>query len=106
MVNGKDGSEGKKKVVPIAKGLFKLPNKEFPEGYLIGGKCKKCGLVFFPKAFVCFNCRVMDSIEEISLNSRGKLWSFSKSMYPLRRLIDRSYTVRSLAMDRTDPIVI
>lgn len=45
--------------------------------YLIGGKCKSCGRVFFPKISVCRVCMVEDTIEEIPLGAGGKIDTFT-----------------------------
>lgn len=45
---------------------------------LIGNKCKKCGQVYFPKKFLlCSSCFSEDSLEDVRLSGRGKLYAFS-----------------------------
>ncbi|MEW6184653.1 MAG: OB-fold domain-containing protein [Thermodesulfobacteriota bacterium] len=65
--------------VPIREDLF----REGLDGWkLIGNKCQSCGKIYFPKAkTICLNCLSPDLIE-ISLNRRGKLYSFTIASVP------------------------
>ena len=45
--------------------------------YLVGGKCCQCGLVVYPRSWVCPTCLAVDEMERIQLSSRGKLYAFS-----------------------------
>jgi uncharacterized protein len=65
--------------VPVREGLF---IEDDGGASLIGNKCKSCGQVFFPKAKpICLNC-CGDQLEELLLNSRGKLYSYTVSQVP------------------------
>ncbi|MDQ7785257.1 MAG: OB-fold domain-containing protein [Desulfomonilaceae bacterium] len=61
----------------IAEGLFHLPAGNPAEGYLIGARCAKCGLVVFPRRVVCPGCLDRESMEETALSKHGTLYSFS-----------------------------
>ena len=78
----KDGYEmAAKKKVPIVEGLFTWPSDD-PK--IIASRCKKCGTVSFPKAPFCQNpdCeKVRENIEQIELNKRGNLWSYTFQRY-------------------------
>jgi len=58
---------------PIADGLFTWPSDE-PR--LIGGSCRACGAVAFPRPTSCARCTSID-IEERLLAPRGTLWSWT-----------------------------
>ena len=54
-------------------------NLDSPDGrpYLIGSKCRLCGHATFPPRVVCPVCIDKESMEEISLGSRGQVDTFS-----------------------------
>ncbi|MFC1532229.1 Zn-ribbon domain-containing OB-fold protein [Thermodesulfobacteriota bacterium] len=58
-----------KKTIPIREGLWSEASS-----HLLGHKCSSCGEIFFPgkNNGICTNCRSTD-LEEIELNSRGKI---------------------------------
>src|ERR1700726_5102051 len=59
--------------MPIAEGLFTWPS-DAPR--LIGGICKNCGTVTFPRQGSCPYCTGRD-IEERLLAPSGTLWTFT-----------------------------
>lgn len=61
----------------IAEGLFVLPGESLEKGYLLGSRCQECSLVTFPKRSICPNCLVENTMEEIPLSKKGKLYTFS-----------------------------
>jgi uncharacterized OB-fold protein len=61
----------------IAEGLFHLPAGNPAEGYLIGARCSKCGIVVFPRRVVCPGCLDRESMEQMPLSKHGALYSFS-----------------------------
>jgi uncharacterized OB-fold protein len=66
-----------KKVVPVRAGLFHMPEGPDDEPYLIGSKCKECGLVFWPSRVVCPLCVRDDTMSELRLSRRGHVESFA-----------------------------
>ena len=51
---------------------------------LLGCKCKSCGKIYFPKKKLCTNCLSWDSMEEVALSRRGKIFTWTVShMYNL-----------------------
>jgi len=58
---------------PIAAGLFAWPS---PEPRLIGGRCRSCGAVAFPRPPSCSRCTA-DAIDEHLLSRTGTLWSWT-----------------------------
>jgi uncharacterized OB-fold protein len=44
-------------------------------GVLLANKCKSCGQIFFPKVQFCMSC--LQDMEEIVLNRRGELYSYT-----------------------------
>lgn len=43
---------------------------------LVGGRCKTCGALSFPRADVCTECLSLD-VETVYLSSEGQLYSYS-----------------------------
>ncbi|MBM3141506.1 MAG: Zn-ribbon domain-containing OB-fold protein [Chloroflexi bacterium] len=72
-----------KKRLPIKEGLFKPPGNG-DEGYLVGSRCKACGVYFHPKRVVCANCYGED-LEEVALSRRGKIttYTIARTSYPM-----------------------
>jgi uncharacterized OB-fold protein len=61
-------------------GLWTPPSSN-KKPQLIGSKCPNCGEIFFPVNPVCIHCQ-HQSMDEIKLNRRGKVWSLSTVMLP------------------------
>ena len=66
-----------KKQIPIEEGLFDEAASSDERPYLIGNKCKECGLTAFPKTPVCPRCMKQDTMEETKFEGKGTLDSFS-----------------------------
>jgi len=66
-----------KKRIPVLPGLIHEAVGPGERPYLIGGKCKTCGKVCFPKAYVCSVCMTADSMEEVPLSTRGLIDTFT-----------------------------
>jgi uncharacterized OB-fold protein len=68
------------KQVPLGEGLF---TSSEGKANLIGTHCKSCGDYFFPQTFTCHNpkCKGKE-IEEVKLNRKGKVTSYSVMNYP------------------------
>jgi uncharacterized OB-fold protein len=66
-----------KKEVVLDEGLFHQGTSPEDKSYLIGSKCKTCGNKFFPRRVICPICLKEDTIEEISLGNKGKIYSYS-----------------------------
>ncbi len=50
------------------------------EGKVMGSRCKKCGLVFFPPRADCYKCFSSD-MEWFEVTGNGKLLAYSKLKY-------------------------
>ena len=63
------------KQIPIVEGVFTWPSDK---SQLIGGKCKTCDTVFFPKSYQVHHpdCKQSD-IEEILFSRKGTLRSYT-----------------------------
>lgn len=72
-----DRSTTEKKQIPVQEGLFYQPQSPDEKPYLIGSKCNSCGYVSFPKLMVCPRCVKKDTMEELRINGRGKIDTFS-----------------------------
>lgn len=70
-------SENKRKRIPVQEGLFYQPESPEEKPYLIGSKCSKCGYISFPKLLVCPRCVQKDTMEEMRINGKGKIDTFS-----------------------------
>ena len=44
---------------------------------LVGGRCEACGKVFFPRFATCPSCATRQSMAEVRLDRRGKLYSYT-----------------------------
>jgi uncharacterized protein len=66
-----------KKRIPVQEGLFIEADPGTGKSYLIGNKCKKCGLTAFPKTPVCPRCQIQDTMEETKFEGKGTLDSYS-----------------------------
>ena len=66
-----------KKRIPVEEGLFVEAASGDDKPFLIGNKCKECGLTAFPKTPVCPKCMKQDTMEETKFAGKGTLDSFS-----------------------------
>jgi uncharacterized OB-fold protein len=73
----KSKEEKGRKGAPIEEGLFIEPSSPDEKPYLIGNRCRLCGLISFPRTPVCPKCMKKDTMEETRIRGRGKLDSFS-----------------------------
>lgn len=66
----------KSQIVPVDTNAVRVsPEDRMP--HLIGGRCTQCGRRFFPKREVCPECFDQGGIEEIFLNPRGRIMSYT-----------------------------
>ena len=65
------------KCVPFIDGLFTIPASNADKPHLIGSKCTSCGKIEFPKRGICIECMRDDSIEDILLSRKGKIYAFT-----------------------------
>lgn len=56
--------------------------KKGDEFFLVGSRCKSCEQLFFPKRETCSNCSSLEC-EDILLNRKGKLYSYTVSYMPV-----------------------
>ncbi len=70
-----------KRQIPCRDGLWTNPTSPGEKPQLIGSQCLHCGEIFFPVNPVCINCQ-SQSMKEIRLSRRGKIWSYSTIMLP------------------------
>ncbi len=62
---------------PFKDGLFTWPLGPGEQPYLLANKCQSCGKIFFPKAAICSDCLSGDNLQEVKLNTRGELYTFT-----------------------------
>jgi len=63
--------------VLFRKGLFVFPKNKNDTPRLIGGKCKACGDVVFPKRVLCDTCGSGEPMEEILIGEEGILDTYT-----------------------------
>lgn len=66
-----------KQQVPVESGLFTWPSDE-PE--LLGGRCRGCGVMTFPRQADCPKC-FGNEIDEAPFARRGTLWTFTTQQF-------------------------
>jgi uncharacterized OB-fold protein len=54
---------------------LRIPSEPGDTACLLGGRCRQCGYVVFPKMPVCPACRCNGTIEEIEIGRTGKIYS-------------------------------
>jgi len=57
--------------IPVREGVFVFPKDEEDTPHLIGGKCKACGDICFPKRTLCDECESEEPLEEVLIERRG-----------------------------------
>jgi len=63
-------------VFPVDKNVIAIsPDGSSP--HLIAGKCSNCGRYSFPKKEICSSCFDQGQVEEVPLNGRGRLATFT-----------------------------
>jgi len=63
--------------IPIREGLFIFPKHEKDTPHLIGGKCKNCGDICFPKRILCYVCESEEPLEEVLIGEKGVLNTYT-----------------------------
>ena len=63
--------------VLLREGLFVFPEDEKGTPHLIGGKCKNCGDICFPKRLLCDMCGSEEPMEEILIGEKGILDTYA-----------------------------
>ena len=61
----------------IRDGLFIFPKHEKDTPHLIGGKCRDCGDICFPKRMLCDMCESEEPLEEVLIGERGVLNTYT-----------------------------
>jgi uncharacterized OB-fold protein len=63
--------------IPFKDGLFTWPLVPGEQPFLLGNKCRSCGKLYFPKTALCPDCLKDDTLEEVKLSQRGKLYTYT-----------------------------
>jgi len=61
--------------LPFRQGLF-VVNQD-GTGYLVGNKCQRCGVTFFPKREFCTECFQGNHLDSVKLDTKGTLYTFT-----------------------------
>jgi len=75
--------QGGKKRIHAREGCYREGTSSSDQSYLIGNKCSVCGYVAFPKRVVCPACIKENTMEEIPLSPRGRIYSYTVLHVPL-----------------------
>ena len=68
--------------IPFKEGFFTWPEVPGEQAFLLGNTCKACGKIYFPKVALCPDCLKDDSLEELKLSPRGKLYTYTVVRVP------------------------
>jgi uncharacterized OB-fold protein len=68
-------ANGDPAIKPFRAGLFHLTGTN--TGYLVGSRCERCKISFFPKRTFCNNCFGHDQINEVELSKTGTLYTYT-----------------------------
>ena len=63
--------------VMLVPGAFHVPEGPDDEAYLIGSRCRACGATVPHLMAVCPACVSADTMEEVPMGQRGRLYSFT-----------------------------
>ena len=69
------GEENLKDIEPVAKGIFSFTEPHGLAPHLVGGKCKACDHVFFPRPPMCPDC--LGEISYADLGAHGSIYSYT-----------------------------
>lgn len=75
----------------IMEGIIKCPSRTFEPPRLLGNKCRSCGTVFFPRRAICPNCFTNDTLTEVELSSKGKIYTYTIVHFPSPAGIEAPY---------------
>jgi len=76
-------AKSQKRQIPVREGYFHQVAGPADESYLIGGKCSHCGCISFPLRVVCPDCMHENSMKEMRLSRRGKIFTYTVLHVPL-----------------------
>ena len=62
-------------LLPFREGLFVIEKNGI--GYLLGNRCRRCGITFFPRRVFCIECSQSDNLEDVKLSTMGTLHTFT-----------------------------
>jgi uncharacterized OB-fold protein len=65
-----------RQMIPLRRGMFRLPEQPDGKPILIGSRCPDCGAHFFPRRYVCLTC-YRQGLEDADLSTKGKIWTFT-----------------------------
>lgn len=72
-MNTKGNRPSKKE--PFRPGLFNFVGNH--KGYLLGTRCERCKINFFPGRGFCSSCFLDDEMKEVSLSQTGTLYTYT-----------------------------
>jgi len=68
--------------IPFKEGLFSWPLAPGEQAFLLGNRCRSCEKIYFPRAAICPECLREDTLEDIKLGPRGKLYTYTVVRVP------------------------
>jgi len=63
--------------IPLRECAFVFPEHENDTPHLVGGKCKDCGDICFPKRILCDMCESEEPLEEVLIGEKGLLNTYT-----------------------------
>ena len=89
-----------KKQVPFPGTRIRIPEEPGAKPYLVGAKCQNCGKFFGGRRVICLNCGKQNTMEDVPLGGRGKLYTFTVVWQQLPgALIQIPYAIVNIVMD-------
>jgi len=70
-----DSSKNNSNWILVQPGLFKYPLTEGEKPALFSSRCTRCGKTFFPKRPLCPYCFLQGKMEDITPDSRGRIYT-------------------------------
>lgn len=90
--------QGSRPALPINEHLFRLDEAAGGRPVLLGGRCPDCGHHFFPKRAICAGCG-RAGLEEVTLSSRGKVWTYTVAhQAPPGAIVEPPYVVAQVEL--------
>ncbi len=89
----------------VREGIFVFPKDENDTPHLIGGKCKDCGDICFPKRILCDACESEEPLEDVLIGEKGILDTYTvvRMGYPN---FDIPYIMAIVTLPESDDLIV
>ena len=93
MTDSGEGSATTRHMVPLRSGMMRLPDTPDGKPVLLGSRCPKCAVYYFPRRQICIACG-QNGLDETDLSARGKVWTYTIARQtPPGSLVEAPYAV-------------